>query len=192
MSASRTRSLGASNRVCTKTRNSPKRTSIWGTIGPRQPKGLMPDSLYSFIVSWDIRARSPLYRSWTSLTLGCMAVMPRICRSCLRVRGSVASRTITVKTTMAMPMFLKKMTYNTSKVLSIGLMITSVQRVNKISKEYYSLAEEHSVIDNIFFSSVSKHQRRFSLWPLVTLRRYTMPSWVPINTESLWSTWEKS
>ncbi len=104
----------------------------------------MPDSLYSFIVSWDIRARSPAYRSWTSLTLGCMLVMPRICRSCLRVRGRVASRTRMVKTIMAMPMLLKKITYNTSKVLSIGRMITSVQRVIKISKKYYSLAAEHS------------------------------------------------
>ena len=170
MSDSRTRSLGVLNRVCTKTRNSPKRTSIWGTIGPRHPMGLMPDSLYSFIVSWDIRARSPAYRSWTSLTLGCRVVMPRICRNCFRVRGSVASRTITVKTTIAMPILLKKITYNTSRVLSIGRMMISVQRVTKISKKYYSLAAEHSVIANIFFSSVSKHQRWFCLWP-VTLRR---------------------
>lgn len=148
MSASRTRSFGVSKSVCTKTRNSPKRISIWGIIGPRQPKGLMLDSLYSFIVSWDIRARSPLYRSWISLTLGCMVVMPRICRSCLRVRGSVASRTIMVKTTMARPMLLKQMTYNTSKMLSIGRMITSVQRVTKISKKYYSLAAEHSELAN--------------------------------------------
>ena len=80
--------------------------------------------------------------------MGCMVVMPRICRSCLRVRGSVASRTITVKTTMARPMLLKKMTYNTSKMLSIGRMITSVQRVTKISKKYYSLAAEHSELAN--------------------------------------------
>ncbi len=80
--------------------------------------------------------------------MGCMVVMPRICRSCLRVRGSVANRTIMVKTTMAMPMLLKKITYNTSKVLSIGRMITSVQRVTKISKKYYSLAAEHSEIGN--------------------------------------------
>ena len=45
LSARPTRSLGAVKRVCTKTRNSPKSTSIWGIIGPRQPKGLMPDSL---------------------------------------------------------------------------------------------------------------------------------------------------
>ena len=74
--------------------------------------------------------------------------MPRICRSCFRVRGSVASRTMMVKTTMARPMLLKKMTYNTSNVLSIGRMITSVQRVTKISKKYYSLAPEHSELGN--------------------------------------------
>ena len=151
----------------------------------------MPDSLYSFMVSWEIRARSPAYRSWTSLTLGCRVVMPRICRSCFRVRGRVASRTITVKTIMAMPMLLKKITYNTSKVLSIGRMITWVQRSTKISKKYYSLTTKHSELSNIFFSSVSKHQRGFRSSSLLTLRRYTMPSWVPINTESLWLTVEE-
>ena len=74
--------------------------------------------------------------------------MPRICHSCLRVRGRVASRTRAVKTIMAMPMLLKEITYNTSKVLSIGRMITSVQRVMKISKKNYSLATEHSEIGN--------------------------------------------
>ena len=74
--------------------------------------------------------------------------MPRSCRNCFRVRGRAASRTRMVKTIMAMPMLLKKITYNTSKVLSIGRMITSVQRVIKISKKYYSLATEHSEIAN--------------------------------------------
>ena len=105
-----------------------------------------------------MRARSPLYRSCISFILGCMAVMPRICRSCFRVRGSVASRTNTVKTTIAMPMLLKKITYNTSKELSMGRMITSVQRAKMISKKYYSLTAEHSELASLIFCSVSKHQ----------------------------------
>jgi hypothetical protein len=64
--------------------------------------------------------------------------MARIWRICLRVRGRVTSRTNMVKTMMAMPMLLKKITYNTSKVLSIGRIITSFQRsenIEIISKE---------------------------------------------------------
>jgi hypothetical protein len=64
--------------------------------------------------------------------------MARIWRTCLRVRGRVTSRTNMVKTMMAMPMLLKKTTYNTSKVLSIGRIITSFQRsenIEIISKE---------------------------------------------------------
>ena len=117
--------------------------------------------------------------------------MARCVRSCFRKRGRVATRTNTVKTIMAMPILLKKITYNTSKVLSIGRMITSVQRVTKISKKYYSLAAEHLELSSFFpwSGSVSKHQTWLKLWP-VTLRRYTAPSWVPIYTESLWSSWE--
>lgn len=34
----------------------------WMTIGPRQPIGLTPASLYSRIVSWEMRVRSLAYR----------------------------------------------------------------------------------------------------------------------------------
>lgn len=60
--------------------------------------------------------------------------MRRICRICLRVRGSVTSLTRMVKAMMASPMLLKQRTYNTIKVLSMGRMITSFQRVKKIPK----------------------------------------------------------
>ena len=39
----------------------------------------------------------------------------------------VTTRTITVNTMMATPIWEKQSTYNTSKVLSMGLMITSFQ-----------------------------------------------------------------
>jgi hypothetical protein len=38
---------------------------------------------------------------------------------------------------MAMPIWLKLITYNTIKVLSIGLMITSVHSTKKASKKAY-------------------------------------------------------
>ena len=60
--------------------------------------------------------------------------MRRICLICLRVKGSVTSLTRMVKAMMASPMLLKQRTYNTIKVLSMGRMITSFQRVKKIPK----------------------------------------------------------
>jgi hypothetical protein len=40
-----TRLSGLENTTCISTRNSPIKTGIWTTIGPRQPKGLTPASL---------------------------------------------------------------------------------------------------------------------------------------------------
>ena len=58
-----TRSSGAENSVCIRTRNSPIRMGICTTNGPRQPTGLTPASRYIRIVSWEMRLRSFLYRS---------------------------------------------------------------------------------------------------------------------------------
>jgi hypothetical protein len=55
------KSSGLANRVWINTRNNPIRMGIWTTIGPKQPMGLTPASLYSFMVSWEARDRSPLY-----------------------------------------------------------------------------------------------------------------------------------
>lgn len=96
--------------------------------------GLTPDSRYSFIVSWDTRARSPLYRSWISRIRGCNSLIRRICRICFSVNGSVTSRTRMVKAIIANPMLLKQTTYNTIKVLSMGRIIISFQRRKKNSK----------------------------------------------------------
>jgi hypothetical protein len=54
--------------------------------------------------------------------------MARIWRICFRVRGRVSTRTSTVNAMMARPMLLKKITYNTNKVLSMGRIMTSFQR----------------------------------------------------------------
>lgn len=64
--------------------------------------------------------------------------MARIWRICFRVRGRVITRTSTVNAIMAMPMLLKKMTYNTIKVLSMGRMMTSFQRRKIMSTERLS------------------------------------------------------
>ena len=63
--------------------------------------------------------------------------MARICLTCFSVRGIVTARTMMVNRMMAMPIWLKLITYNTIKVLSIGLMITSVHSTKKASKKAY-------------------------------------------------------
>ena len=67
--------------------------------------------------------------------------MPRIWRTCFRVSFRVASRTRMVNKMMARPIWLKQMTYSTTKVLTIGRMIISVQRNPMASKKPYLLAE---------------------------------------------------
>ena len=57
----------------------------------------------------------------------------------MRVSGNVARRTRMVNKMMAKPIWLKQMTYNTSKVLSIGRMMNSVQRKLMASKCLYPL-----------------------------------------------------
>ena len=69
--------------------------------------------------------------------------MVRIWRSCFRVRGRVTTRTRTVSRMMAMPIWLKLMTYNTISVLSIGRMIASFQITARASKKTYSPAVSH-------------------------------------------------
>ena len=66
--------------------------------------------------------------------------MARICLICFNVRGIVTPRTMMVNRMMAIPIWLKLITYNTIKVLSIGLMITSVHSTKKASKKAYLLS----------------------------------------------------
>ena len=54
-------------------------------------------------------------------------LIDRIWRIWRTVRGNVTSRTKMVKTMMAMPIWLKLMTYKTIRVFSMGRMIRSVQ-----------------------------------------------------------------
>ena len=130
---------GVLNSVWIRTRNRPMRMGIWTTRGPIQPMGLTPASRYNRMVSCDTLARSLEYRSLISCILGWRELIARIWRTCLRVSGRVARRTRTVNKTMANPIWLKLMTYNTSKVLSIGRMMNSVQRKAIASKRLYSL-----------------------------------------------------
>ncbi len=60
--------------------------------------------------------------------------MARIWRTCFTVRGSVISRTNKVNRMIAIPILLKLMTYNTTRVLSIGRIINWVQTKSKASK----------------------------------------------------------
>ena len=57
-SDSPTRLSGREKTSWINTRNRPIRMGIWTIIGPRQPRGLTPASLYRRMVSWDIRDRS--------------------------------------------------------------------------------------------------------------------------------------
>ncbi len=81
--------------------------------------------------------------------------MPIIWWICLRARGRVISRTSTVNTMMAKPVLLKLMTYSTNRVLSMGRMISSLQRNPKASKEPYPFAASSRLITlGIFLFSV--------------------------------------
>ena len=130
---------GVLNSVWIRTRNRPMRMGIWTTSGPRQPMGLTPASRYNRMVSCDTRARSLAKRSLISCILGWSELIARIWRTCFSVSGRVARRTRMVNRMMAKPIWLKQMTYNTSKVLSIGLMMNSVQRKLIASKDLYPL-----------------------------------------------------
>ena len=57
-SDSPTRLSGREKTSWINTRNRPIRIGIWTIIGPRQPRGLTPASLYRRMVSWDTRDRS--------------------------------------------------------------------------------------------------------------------------------------
>lgn len=60
--------------------------------------------------------------------------MERIWRSCRTVSGIVTTLTSTVKRMIASPICEKQRTYNTSRVLSMGLMMISLQRSPNMAK----------------------------------------------------------
>lgn len=96
-------------------------------MGPRQPRGFTPCSRYMRMVSWEMRCRSFLKRSWSSLSLGCKPDMAFIWRLCFTVRGTRAARTTIVKPMIAKPKLLKNMLYNSTRLLIIGPMMTALQ-----------------------------------------------------------------
>jgi len=135
-----TRSSGFENTVWINTRKRPISMGIWTTMGPKQPKGLTPASRYRRMVSWETLERSLAYLSCISFSLGCRALMARICRSCFNVSGIVTKRMRAVNTMIAIPMLLKNKVYSTTRELSMGRIISSVQRNEMASKESYLAA----------------------------------------------------
>ena len=66
--------------------------------------------------------------------------MALICLSCFNVNGIVIKRMSAVNTMMARPMLLNNMVYSTTSELSMGRIISSVQRNEMASKESYLAA----------------------------------------------------
>ena len=66
--------------------------------------------------------------------------MALICLSCFNVNGIVSKRMSAVNTMMARPMLLNNMLYSTTSELSMGRIISSVQRNEMASKESYLAA----------------------------------------------------
>ena len=66
--------------------------------------------------------------------------MALICLSCFNVNGIVSKRMSAVNTMMARPMLLNNMVYRTTSELSMGRIISSVQRNEMASKESYLAA----------------------------------------------------
>ena len=63
--------------------------------------------------------------------------MARIWRICFTVRGSVRTRTMMVNRIMAMPIWLKLITYSTSSVLSMGRIMNWVHTQSMASNGPY-------------------------------------------------------
>ncbi len=103
-------------------------------IGPKQPIGLTPCSLYKLIVSLDCLCLSSLYLDCISLIRGCRAVIAFICLLCLTVKGIIRPRINIVKMIIATPKLLNDTLYNTIRVLIIGAIITEFQISMKSSK----------------------------------------------------------
>ena len=53
--------------------------------------------------------------------------MAFICRACFTVKGTMTTRTSTVNTRIAMPKLLKKMLYNSTRLLIIGRIMIRAQ-----------------------------------------------------------------
>ena len=106
-------------------------------MGPRHPRGLIPCSRYRRMVSWETRARSPAYLSWISLSRGWSWVMPWVIFICLRVRGRVIARIITVNTSMVNPKLWNRRLYRSTRLFSMGSMMTWFHRRPMNSKALY-------------------------------------------------------
>ncbi len=90
------------------------------TIGPRQPMGFTPSSLYSRMVSWVTFCESLPCFCLISCILGWRRDMARDAFNCFRVSGYMAIRTTTVKAMMLSPKLLARMPYRKTSALSMG------------------------------------------------------------------------
>ena len=131
-----TRLSGVDGRVCRMAWYSPIQMGNCMKKGPRQPIGLTPASLYTFIVSEARFCRSSPYLSWIALSLGWSTVMALSARLCLTVSGNMAARMRMVNTTMVMPKLRKKMLYSITRLLIIGSM-TSVFHMEMMTSIVY-------------------------------------------------------
>ncbi len=72
-------------------------------MGRQLENGLVPASLYSFIISSDWRWRSFLYRSWMAFIFGWIACMARVALICFTKSGIRQIRMTTTIEAMARP-----------------------------------------------------------------------------------------
>ena len=79
-------------------------------MGPRQPIGFIPSSLYKLIISWDTFSRSFPCFLWISLIWGCKRDMARVALICFRVKGYMSSLMTIVKAMILSPKLLPSIT----------------------------------------------------------------------------------
>jgi len=84
----------------------PIQMGIWMIMGPRQPMGFMPFSLYIRNVSDEIFCLSFLYRACIAFNCGCTVDIARVDLICFNVSRMVARRMSIVSPMMLSPKFL--------------------------------------------------------------------------------------
>lgn len=100
--------------------------------------GLTPASRYNFIVSDESCCLSslllPLYLSCSAFIFGCSSCIFMVWRVWRTCSGIINNRISTVKTMMLKPKLSNRTSYNSVRLLIIGRMKTSFQRMPRKSK----------------------------------------------------------
>ena len=76
----------------------------------------------------------PLYLSCSAFIFGCSSCIFIVCRVCRTCSGIINTRMSTVKTMMLRPKLSKRTSYNSVRLLIMGRMKTSSQRMPRNSK----------------------------------------------------------